>query len=360
LSDVALRGVHKAFGENQIVRGVDLEVRAGEFTVLVGPSGCGKTTLLRLIAGLESPDRGDILIGGQRVNDAPPRERGVGMVFQSYALYPHMTVRENLAFALRLRATAPAALAQRVAEVAEMLELGPLLERKPKQLSGGQRQRVAIGRAIARRPSVFLFDEPLSNLDAALRVQMRGELARLHQRLGSTMIYVTHDQVEAMTLATRLAVFNQGKLQQHGAPLELYRKPANRFVASFLGSPGMNFLRGRAQGGRLTGVGFSLQLPPAQSALEGRELLAGVRPQALALRAADEPLDAAACAIRGEIEAIERLGTEGFAYLKTAAGPLVARFEGGGAELVVGANAQLAIPPSATLLFDAQSEEACH
>jgi multiple sugar transport system ATP-binding protein len=348
VTDVALRSVHKAFGDNPIVRGIDLDVASGEFTVLVGPSGCGKTTLLRLIAGLEHVDAGEIKIGGVVMNDAPPRDRGVGMVFQSYALYPHMTVRENLAFALQLRGTEKSELNARVNEVANMLELGQLLERKPKQLSGGQRQRVAIGRAIVRRPNVFLFDEPLSNLDAALRVQMRGELARLHQRLGSTMIYVTHDQVEAMTLATRLAVFDKGMLQQHGPPLELYRKPANRFVASFLGSPSMNFLKGRAQNGALTGAGFSFPfvIPPN---LEGREVLIGIRPQSLALKSGEGQL-------RGELEAIERLGTEGFAYLKTEAGPIVARFEGGGAELHVGANASVQVETSAIHLFDAATE----
>ncbi len=352
MTDVALRGVHKSFGENPIVRGIDLDVRAGEFTVLVGPSGCGKTTLLRLIAGLEQPDAGDILIGGKRVNDAPPRERGVGMVFQSYALYPHMTVRENLAFALNLRGTSRVEIEQRVREVAEMLELMPLLDRKPKQLSGGQRQRVAIGRAIVRRPDVFLLDEPLSNLDAALRVQMRGELARLHQRLKSTIVYVTHDQVEAMTLATRLAVFDQGKLQQHGAPLELYRRPANRFVAAFLGSPAMNFLRGRYSNGHLAGDGFNVPIGALSATFDGRDLLVGIRPQAMTLAGPD------AAVLRGEIEAIERLGNEGFAYLKTPAGPLVARFDGGGAELAVGANAGVQLAPESLHLFDAVSEEA--
>jgi len=347
MSAVELRGIHKSFGENPIVRGVDLQIASGEFMVLVGPSGCGKTTLLRLIAGLEQADRGDILIGDRQVNDAPPRERDVGMVFQSYALYPHMTVRENLAFALMLRKTPRAEIDARVGDAAQMLELTHLLDRKPKQLSGGQRQRVAMGRAIVRRPAVFLFDEPLSNLDAALRVQMRGELARLHRRLQSTIVYVTHDQVEAMTLATRLAVFNQGVLQQHGAPLELYRRPANRFVAGFLGSPSMNFLRGRISRGRIDGAGFSLPAP--SGAPEGREVWAGARPQAVSLAADGE--------LRGEIEAVERLGSDGFAYLKTPAATVIARFEGAPG-LKVGDAAAVRVPPDSILLFDAADERA--
>jgi multiple sugar transport system ATP-binding protein len=219
LAGVQLTGIQKSFGGNLIVKGVDLEVRSGEFLVMVGPSGCGKTTLLRLIAGLERIDQGELVIDGRRANDLAPRDRDVAMVFQSYALYPHMTVRENLAFGLKLRKTEKAEIDRRVSEAAELLAIGHLLDRKPKQLSGGQRQRVAMGRAIVRRPKIFLFDEPLSNLDTALRVQMRGELARLHRRLGATMIYVTHDQVEAMTLATRVAVFDGGLLQQIGAPL---------------------------------------------------------------------------------------------------------------------------------------------
>ena len=347
MAGVSLKGIRKSFGDNEIVRGVDLEIAPGEFMVLVGPSGCGKTTLLRLVAGLEKADAGDISIGGKLVNDAAPRERDVGMVFQSYALYPHMTVRENLAFALELRKSPRAEIKARVDEAAAMLELTPLLDRKPKQLSGGQRQRVAMGRAIVRRPQVFLFDEPLSNLDAALRVQMRGELARLHHKLKSTMIYVTHDQVEAMTLATRLAVFNKGVLQQVGAPLELYSRPANRFVAGFLGSPSMNFLRGKVSGGVLQGQGFTAQLPPG--APEGREVLVGIRPQAVTLSAGGE--------LHGEIEAVERLGSDGFVYLKTAAGSVIARFEGA-PELTVGEAASATLPASHMLLFDAQTEAA--
>ncbi|MER2559464.1 MAG: ABC transporter ATP-binding protein, partial [Myxococcaceae bacterium] len=253
MSGLRLVGIKKSYGDNPVVKGVDLEVAPGEFLVMVGPSGCGKTTLLRVIAGLEQVDSGQVVMDGQDLTNVPPRDRDVGMVFQSYALYPHMTVRENLAFGLELRKVPRADIDTRVAEAAKMLELSHLLDRKPKALSGGQRQRVAMGRVIVRRPRLFLFDEPLSNLDTALRVQMRGELARLHRQLGVTMIYVTHDQVEAMTLATRVAVFNKGILQQLGPPLELYHRPQNTFVATFLGSPSMNLLDVRRDGAQLVG-----------------------------------------------------------------------------------------------------------
>ncbi|MBL8910394.1 MAG: sn-glycerol-3-phosphate ABC transporter ATP-binding protein UgpC [Archangium sp.] len=315
MSDVRLVGIKKSFGDNAIVKGVDLDVKAGEFLVMVGPSGCGKTTLLRIISGLEQMDAGELFIGGKKMNDVPPRERDVGMVFQSYALYPHMSVRENMAFGLELRKLPRAEIDARVGEAARMLELGPLLDRKPRALSGGQRQRVAMGRVIVRRPQLFLFDEPLSNLDTALRVQMRGELARLHRQLGVTMIYVTHDQVEAMTLATRVAVFNKGVLQQLGPPLELYNAPANTFVATFLGSPSMNLLDARREGASFVGAGFSL----AASGDATGEVKIGLRPQDLRV-GAEGP-------IRGEVEAVERLGFDGYAFLKTAAGPVAARFE---------------------------------
>jgi multiple sugar transport system ATP-binding protein len=319
LAAVTLRGIEKSFGQNRILKGVDLEIQSGEFLVMVGPSGCGKTTLLRCIAGLEQLDAGEISMDGQRVNGVSPKDRDVAMVFQSYALYPHMTVRENLAFGLTLRRLPAAEVDKRVKEASEMLELTPLLDRRPKALSGGQRQRVAMGRAIVRRPKVFLFDEPLSNLDTALRVQMRGELQKLHQRLGATMVYVTHDQVEAMTLASRVAVFNHGELQQVGAPLALYNQPHNRFVAGFLGSPGMNFLPTRIEGGLLKGNGFNLPVPGDLS-LKGGEVLVGLRPQ-------DLRVAGPGALLHGRVEAVEQLGFDGYAYLSTEAGPLVSRFE---------------------------------
>ena len=242
MGQVTLRGIRKNYGDVHVIKGIDLEVREGEFLVFVGPSGCGKSTTLRMIAGLENITGGDLLIDGQRANDLRPADRGAAMVFQSYALYPHMTVAENMGFALRMAGVAKAARAEQVGRAAEILRITELLGRYPKELSGGQRQRVAIGRAIVRKPKVFLFDEPLSNLDAALRVNMRIELSRLHKELGTTMIYVTHDQVEAMTMGDRIAVFNKGIVEQLGAPMELYNRPANEFVAGFIGAPRINLV----------------------------------------------------------------------------------------------------------------------
>ena len=242
MANLQFKALRKSFGDLEILHGIDLEIGDGEFIVFVGPSGCGKSTLLRCIAGLEEITSGELSIGGQPMNEVPPSKRGIAMVFQSYALYPHMTVAENMAFGLKLAGHSKTEITEAVQKAAEILQIESLLDRRPKALSGGQRQRVAIGRAIVRKPGVFLFDEPLSNLDAGLRVQMRVELARLHKDLATTMVYVTHDQVEAMTLATRIVVLNQGRIEQVGAPLELYRRPANRFVAGFIGSPKMNFL----------------------------------------------------------------------------------------------------------------------
>ena len=249
MANVTLEGVTKNFGATEVIRGVDLTIEDGEFVVFVGPSGCGKSTLLRLIAGLEDLTGGDVLIGDRNVSGAAPADRGIAMVFQSYALYPHMTVRQNMGFGLKLAKTDKAEIDRRVNAAAQVLNITDLLDRKPKQLSGGQRQRVAIGRAIVREPQVFLFDEPLSNLDAALRVRMRYEFARLHGELKTTMIYVTHDQVEAMTLADRIVVLSAGRIEQVGAPMDLYEHPDNLFVAGFIGSPRMNFLAGRGGGG---------------------------------------------------------------------------------------------------------------
>ena len=248
MATLSLKNATKSFGNIDVIKGVDLDIADREFVVFVGPSGSGKSTLLRMIAGLEEITGGDLTIDGERINDTPPDERGLAMVFQTYALYPHMNVRDNMGFALKLAGIAKAERDRKVEEVAKTLQLDQLLDRKPKQLSGGQRQRVAIGRAMVREPKIFLFDEPLSNLDAALRVQMRIELARLHDRLNATMIYVTHDQVEAMTLADRIVVLNAGRIEQVGSPMELYNKPDNLFVAGFIGSPQMNFVDGTRVG----------------------------------------------------------------------------------------------------------------
>ncbi len=291
MASVSIRSVTKAFGSTQILHGVSIEIDDGQFTVLVGPSGCGKSTLLRMIAGLEEIDGGEIAIGGRVVNKVPPKQRDIAMVFQNYALYPHMTVRDNMAFSLKLARAPQAAMDQRVNRAASILGLDGLLDRYPRQLSGGQRQRVAMGRAIVRDPQVFLFDEPLSNLDAKLRVQTRAELKDLHQRLRTTTVYVTHDQIEAMTMADRIVVMNGGRVEQAGSPLELYDHPANRFVAGFIGSPAMNFLPGTVEAGGFRAEGGSLWPLPnsAAGAMHdpGRPAVYGVRPEHLQLAAND-------------------------------------------------------------------------
>ncbi|MBB4123196.1 ABC transporter ATP-binding protein [Martelella radicis] len=286
MADVKLDRVVKRFGELETIHGVDLDIESGSFVVFVGPSGCGKSTLLRMIAGLEEVTEGDVYIGGKCVTEAKASARGIGMVFQSYALYPHMTVRENMSFGLEVAGEPKEVIAARVSEAAEILKLGELLDRKPRQLSGGQRQRVAIGRTIVRQPKVFLFDEPLSNLDAELRVQMRIEITRLHERLGNTMIYVTHDQVEAMTMADTIVVLRDGAVEQVGTPLTLYHRPENRFVAGFIGSPKMNFLPVRVKS--VAGDSFTITLPdgrdislsaPGQLPSHGDMLELGIRPE---------------------------------------------------------------------------------
>ncbi|MDQ7733047.1 sn-glycerol-3-phosphate ABC transporter ATP-binding protein UgpC [Halomonas sp. SpR1] len=320
MASVTLSKINKVFGSDHIINDVDLHIGDGEFVVFVGPSGCGKSTLLRLIAGLESISDGDLSMDDIVVNDLPPRERGVGMVFQSYALYPHMTVYDNMAFGLKLAKTAKETVHERVMSTAKILQLEELLHRKPKALSGGQRQRVAMGRAMAREPRILLFDEPLSNLDASLRVQMRNEIARLHHRLGSTMIYVTHDQVEAMTLADKIVVLNGGYVEQVGSPHELYQRPATKFVAGFMGSPTMNFmpaelLAGNTSGCRVraTGIG-ELDLPQdAQQRQSGEALTLGIRPEHLCLAA---PTDSNCF----DIVNVEYLGNEVYVYLEPKQG----------------------------------------
>jgi multiple sugar transport system ATP-binding protein len=289
MATVSIRDVKKAFGATQILHGVSIEIPDGEFTVLVGPSGCGKSTLLRMIAGLEEIDAGEIAIGGRVVNKVPPKQRDIAMVFQNYALYPHMTVRDNMAFSLKLARAPKAAMDERVARAAEILGLAGLLDRYPRQLSGGQRQRVAMGRAIVRDPQVFLFDEPLSNLDAKLRVQTRAELKDLHQRLRTTTVYVTHDQIEAMTMADKIVVMNGGRVEQAGSPLDLYDHPTNRFVAGFIGSPAMNFLPGTVEPGGFRAEGGSLWPLPNLPREAGRPAIYGVRPEHLQLAADNEP-----------------------------------------------------------------------
>jgi ABC-type sugar transport system ATPase subunit len=342
MAEVALDRVSKAFGDTVVVDGVTLTASDREFLVLVGPSGCGKSTCLRMIAGLETTTGGDILIGGRRINDVAPKDRDIGMVFQSYALYPHMTVRRNMAFGLELRRASRETIESRVGEAARILGLEKLLDRKPKELSGGQRQRVAIGRAICRQPEVFLFDEPLSNLDAAMRVAMRTELAELHARLDATMIYVTHDQVEAMTLADRIAVLDGGVLQQVGTPLELFETPANRFVAGFIGSPAMSFFSAARRGDGLEILGVTI---PAEGLPDAPEMIAGARPQDLAL--ADGP-------IRGQVSLVELLGWEAYVHVDTGEQTVIVRADGRRAgELAIGDAVGFSVDPGRLHFFDA-------
>jgi multiple sugar transport system ATP-binding protein len=279
MATVTITAVRKTFGGTEILHGVDVDVADGEFVILVGPSGCGKSTLLRMIAGLENITQGNIAIGGRVVNDVAPKERDIAMVFQNYALYPHMTVRANMAFSLQIAKAPRHVVEAKVGRAADILGLDQLLDRYPRQLSGGQRQRVAMGRAIVRDPQVFLFDEPLSNLDAKLRVQMRGEIKELHQRLRTTTVYVTHDQIEAMTMADKIVVMHAGRVAQIGAPLDLYDRPANLFVAGFIGSPAMSFLNGQVANGAFEVGGIRLPLPPQAAAIDGARPVYGIRPE---------------------------------------------------------------------------------
>jgi len=283
LANVSIRNVSKAFGATRVLHGVSAEVDDGEFVILVGPSGCGKSTLLRMIAGLENISGGEIAIGNRVVNNVPPKQRDIAMVFQNYALYPHMTVRDNMAFSLKLAKAPQTAVDEHVGRAARILGLEPLLDRFPRQLSGGQRQRVAMGRAIVRDPQVFLFDEPLSNLDAKLRVQMRAEIKELHQRLHTTTVYVTHDQIEAMTMADKIVVMNAGRIEQMGAPLDLYDRPANRFVAGFIGSPSMNFLTGSIEHGAFQAGNAAWPLPNDRAQTNGAPVIYGIRPEHMLL-----------------------------------------------------------------------------
>jgi sn-glycerol 3-phosphate transport system ATP-binding protein/multiple sugar transport system ATP-binding protein len=329
MASVNVSALNKQFGQTPVLKGVSLSIPEGSFAVLVGPSGCGKSTLLRLLAGLEQADSGTIRFGDRDVTRLEPRERDIAMVFQSYALYPHLTVRENLAFGLKLRKADPAEIARRVEEASETLGLGPLLDRLPRMLSGGQRQRVAMGRAIVRRPQLFLFDEPLSNLDAALRSQVRVDIRKLHDRLAATSVYVTHDQVEAMTLADVLFVLNKGVVEQAGAPLEIYARPATKFVAGFMGMPAMNFFDGALErrDGRWTvaAPGLAIDVDEARfaGALEpGRRVTVGIRPHDVRLVPAGEGTAVV-------VSIVEALGMESFAHGELAGKSFVARCEAG-------------------------------
>jgi multiple sugar transport system ATP-binding protein len=354
MASLGLKGVVKRFGAAQVIHGVDLEVRDGEFVVFVGPSGCGKSTLLRMIAGLEEVSEGDVHIDGERVNEIPAAKRGLAMVFQSYALYPHMTVRKNLSFGLETMGTPRAETKRRVADAAEILQIDALLDRRPGQLSGGQRQRVAIGRAIVREPRIFLFDEPLSNLDAELRVQMRVEINKLHRKLGATMIFVTHDQVEAMTLADRIVVLRAGRIEQVGTPLELYNHPANLFVAGFIGSPRMNFLSAEATTGEhgeirvcgASGLDFSLRAEGAASAPKGK-VTVGIRPESLGIT------DSGRAALSGEVQIAEHLGGETFLYVALASGETVVVELQGQAKIPAGERVGIELDTAAAHIFGA-------
>ena len=340
MAGLTLRDVRKSYGDVQVMHGVDLDIEDGEFVVFVGPSGCGKSTLLRMIAGLEEISDGTVAIGERVVNDVAASKRGVAMVFQTYALYPHMTVYKNMAFGLKQAKTDPAEIKRRVDAAADILQITDYLDRSPRNLSGGQRQRVAIGRAIVRDPDVFLFDEPLSNLDAALRVQTRLEIARLHQRLGTTMIYVTHDQVEAMTLADKIVVLRDGRIEQVGSPIELYERPANAFVAQFIGSPKMNFFS-------------SADMPASGAAVLGRELGAndqvGLRPEHLT------PADAASAVIQGKLELVENLGEYALVHMVTSNGTeFIAKTEKPPVE-ALGETLSFTIKPELAHYFDKDS-----
>jgi multiple sugar transport system ATP-binding protein len=349
MASVTLSRVRKSFGNVEVVHGVDIQIEDGEFCVLVGPSGCGKSTLLRMIAGLEEISGGEIVIGERVVNDVAPKQRDIAMVFQNYALYPHMTVFENMAFSLKLAGRPKEEMGSRVASAAKILGLADYLERYPRQLSGGQRQRVAMGRAIVRQPQVFLFDEPLSNLDAKLRVQMRTEIKELHQRLKTTSVYVTHDQIEAMTMADKIVVMNAGNVEQIGAPLDLYDNPANLFVAGFIGSPAMNFLKGRiARNGAglevVLGEGVRIPAPAGlRGENDGREVTFGVRPEHLAVREGGVP---------AEVVVVEPTGADTLIFCKLAGTDVTAvvrerhHFHPG---------EKIRLAPELTFLFDPQT-----
>ena len=353
MASISIRNVVKRYGSgakaNQVIHGVSAEVADGEFIVIVGPSGCGKSTLLRMVAGLEEISGGQIAIGGRVVNDVEPSERDIAMVFQNYALYPHMSVFDNMAYGLKIAKLPLDEIKQRVDKAAKILEIGPFLQRKPRELSGGQRQRVAMGRAIVRQPAVFLFDEPLSNLDAKLRAQTRLEIQKLHRELGVTSLFVTHDQVEAMTLAQRMIVMNAGRMEQIGTPEEVYQRPATTFVAGFIGSPPMNLLRGQADGSRFSVAGHSLNLPAA--APRAGDLILGLRPEHAELRAAGPqgwPL---------QVEMVEMLGAERLVYARLGESLFTVRVDATLAPPSVGATLSVLMKPEHLHWFDPATQQ---
>jgi multiple sugar transport system ATP-binding protein len=359
LASVTLKNIVKRFKAVTAVDNLSIEIQDREFAVLVGPSGCGKTTALRMIAGLETETSGEIFIGDRRVNDVSPKDRDIAMVFQNYALYPHMNVRDNLGFGLKMRKFPQSEIGQRVQEAADILGIHDLLDRKPKQLSGGQRQRVAVGRAIVRKPKVFLFDEPLSNLDAKLRVAMRAEISKLHRRLGATIIYVTHDQVEAMTMASRIFIMHNGTLQQSGVPLEVYKQPANRFVAGFIGSPAMNFVTATLvadQGAYFVQAEhFRVRLPDVFSsrvaAHAGKPVIFGVRPEDM--NEQDEAVsETMGNTVAMRVEVVETLGAETFVHLTCGSQTMVARVAVPDRPLTVGQEMMIRLNMDKIHLFD--------
>ncbi|GAB5511264.1 MAG: sn-glycerol-3-phosphate ABC transporter ATP-binding protein UgpC [Hyphomicrobiales bacterium] len=354
MADIVLKNVYKSFGSVDVIKGIDLEAKHGEFVVFVGPSGCGKSTLLRMICGLERITSGHLLLDGEDMSEVEASDRGTAMVFQSYALYPHMTVAENMSFSMRMAKVDKSLIKKRVDQAADILQIKHLLDRKPKEMSGGQRQRVAIGRAIVRQPKVFLFDEPLSNLDAELRVQMRVELSKLHHEIGATMIYVTHDQVEAMTMADRIVVLRDGLVEQIGSPLELYSKPDNRFVAGFMGSPQMNFLEGTLEASdgvmaTVTAAGSpnDIHIPLREGATvrQGQKVFIGIRPEHFAVSHGDMGLTV-------NVDVVENLGGLAFAYGKTEMGQDVILKADSETPLTFGTQVKAALQAEYCHLFD--------
>lgn len=347
MSGVTMKNVIKKYGDVQVIHGIDLEIENGEFCVFVGPSGCGKSTLLRMVAGLEETTNGTMTIGARDVTHLDPSDRGVAMVFQTYALYPHMTVKENMSFGLRMNGHPKPEIEKKVAEASRILKLDAYLDRKPAALSGGQRQRVSIGRAIVRGPEVFLFDEPLSNLDAELRVEMRVEIARLHKKIGATMIYVTHDQVEAMTLADKIVVLRLGQIEQVGSPLDIYRDPDNKFVAGFIGSPAMNFLNATSGNDGITIPALKVTVPNPSNAI-GKAIIAGLRPEHLEIDPTGDALT---------VDLVESLGGVSFAYLVSDSGEKIIIEERGEDRVKEGQKVGLTFDVKRLYLFDAETEQ---